>query len=446
MLTPSRGQPPIKTNQSGRSARKSGWLAIGLVAVMFALIAGSAYALLGRQKSATPVLALPQVASPTAQLAIAITETSDIQAAVQATLLAIAPPTPVPTQLPTQTEIPIQLPTQTEIPIDLPTEIPEPAPAIPVIGGADKIALLNANDIWIANMDGSELTQLTDDGAEKSSLQWSPDGQAVHYILGKCVNSVDINSLRIDNLACFESADFLESFEISPDGQRVAISLNRELFILPYDLEKLSQAKYRRDLQAMADCAILAPYSHNDKVIAVKSARWSRDGKQIAVVRKGVDNGQQVDMVHLLDIAGCPAPIDRLDEFPATRFKMKDYAISPIIETLAWDGRYLFALNSFKRNGGFGDLWIYSTELHRAYQTAPIDEGCCYRDPTWSPDGSHLLFVFQDMSKTPENVIRLYNIPYASLGTGMRYAPLTLPADFFTDPHAKPMPAFRPAP
>jgi len=77
---------------------------------------------------------------------------------------------------------------------------------------------------------------------------------------------------------------------------------------------------------------------------------------------------------------------------------------------------YLFALNSFKRNDGFGDLWIYSTELHRAYQTAPIEEGCCYRDPAWSPDGSHLLIVFQDMSKTPENVIRLYYIPYASSG------------------------------
>jgi len=418
---------------------------------MFALIAGAAYALLGRQKSATPALALPEVASPSVQFAIAIPETSDfqaateVQAAVQATLLAIASPTPAPTQLPTQTEIPTQLPTLTEIPTDLPTETSVPVTAIPVIGGADKIALLNDNDIWIANLDGSELTRLTEDGAEKSSLQWSPDGQAVHYILGKCINSVDIQTLRIENLACFESADFLEAFEISPDGQRLAISLNRELFILPYNLEQLSQAKYRKDLQSLADCEILAPYSHNDKVIAVKSVRWSRDGKQIAVVRKGVDNGQQVDLVHLLDIAQCATPVDRLDEFPATRFKMKDYAVSPVIENLAWDGVYLFALNSFKRNDGFGDLWIYSTELHRAYQTAPIDEGCCYRDPVWSPDGSHLLFVFQDMSKTPENVIRLYYIPYASLGTGMKYAPLPLPADFFTDPHAKPMPALRPA-
>ncbi len=445
LLTPSRGFPPVKPPPTNQPPRKASWLVIGLVAIGIVLIAVTGYAILGRRGNAAPALALDAPTSPTTQLEIAITETSDIQTAVQATLLAMASPTPVPSQLPTQTKIPTQLPKQTVGPTDLPTETPLPTLAIPVIGGADKIALLKDNDIWIANLDGSELTQLTDDGAAKSSLQWSPDGQAVHYILGKCINSVDINTLRIDNLACFESADFLEAFEISPDGERVAISLNRELFILPYDPESISQAKYRRDLQAMADCEILAPYSHNDKVIAVKSARWSRDGEQLAVVRKGVDNGQQVDLVHLLDIAQCAAPIHRLDEFPATRFKMKDYAVSPIIENLAWDGTYLFALNSFKRNDGFGDLWIYSTELHRAYQSAPIDEGCCYRDPAFSPDGSHLLFVFQDMSKTPENVIKLYYVPYASLGTGMAYAPLALPEDFFTDPRAKPMPVLRPA-
>lgn len=444
LITPSQGQAPVNAAQSSQPPRKWSWLAVAVGIIVFILAAGTAFAIFGRPKSATPALAIPQVTSPTTQVIVAAAETIDVQAAVQATLLALASPTPLPTRLPTRTEVPTRPPTQTEAPTELPTETPSPAPAIPVVGGADKIALIKDNDIWITNLDGSELTRLTEDGAEKSSLQWSPDGQAVHYILGKCIHSVDIHTLRIDNLACFESADFLEAFQISPDGQHLAISLNRELFVLPYDQEKLSQARYRKDLQAMADCEILAPYSHNDKVIAVKSARWSRDGKQLAIVRKGVDNGQQVDLVHLLDIAECTASIHRLDEFPATRFKMKDYAVSPIIENLAWDGVYLFALNSFKRNDGFGDLWIYSTELHRAYQTAPIDEGCCYRDPVWSPDGSHLLFVFQDMSKTPENVIRLYYIAYASLGTGMKYAPLPLPADFFTDPRAKPMPVLRP--
>jgi dipeptidyl aminopeptidase/acylaminoacyl peptidase len=441
LLTPSRGLPPVNPPPAMQPRRRTSWLVIGGVAIGIVLLAVIGYAVLGRRSSATPALALDAPASPTTQPVAALQPTP----LPPSPTVAVIEPTIPPVVSPTTQPVPTQTPAPTELPTELPTGTPPPDLAIPVVGGADKIALLNDNDIWITNLDGSELTQLTNDGAEKSSLQWSPDGQAVHYILGKCINSVDINTLRIDNLACFESADFLEAFEISPDGQRVAISLNRELFVLPYDREKLSQAKYRRDLQAMADCEILAPYSHNDKIIAVKSVRWSRDGQQIAVVRKGVDNGQQVDLVHLLDIAECAAPIHRLDEFPATRFKMKDYAVSPIIENLAWDGTYLFTLNSFKRNDGFGDLWIYSTELHRAYQAAPIDEGCCYRDAAFSPDGSHLLFVFQDMSKTPENVIKLYYVAYASLGTGMKYAPLPLPEDFFSDPRARPMPVLRPA-
>ena len=37
-------------------------------------------------------------------------------------------------------------------------------------------------------------------------MSWSPDGQAVIYILGKCVQTVDIRSTRVDNIACFEAA------------------------------------------------------------------------------------------------------------------------------------------------------------------------------------------------------------------------------------------------
>ncbi len=270
MKPPPPNQPP----------RKASWLVIGVVAIGIVLIAVTGYAILGRRGNAVPGPGAGTSrfthrsgcrAGP-ANLPACLTACGHVS-----TFRSPHSHRQLPWRSPRKPRLQLSIPDATT-PTDLPTETPLPTLAIPVIGGADKIALLKDNDIWIANLDGSELTQLTDDGAEKSSLQWSPDGQAVHYILGKCINSVDINTLRIDNLACFESADFLEAFEISPDGERVAISLNRELFILPYDLESISQAKYRRDLQAMADCEILAPYSHNDKVIAVKSVRWSRDG------------------------------------------------------------------------------------------------------------------------------------------------------------------------
>ena len=410
------------------------------------LVAAGGLFLFARQASipaATPPSATP---SPPATQSAASTPVALLLSSATPLNEATATATPL---IPT-TSVPLSAATATPVSVATVSEATAtaadtPLPLAPIIGGADQIAFLNADDIWISNLDGSQLVQLTFDHAKKTNLSWSPDGQAVIYILGKCVQAVDIQSTRVENLACFEAADFLEAFEISPDGQRVAISLNRELYIVPYDRQKLSQARFRNDLQAMAGCPALAPYTHNDKNIAVKSARWSRDEQRLAITRLGVDAGRQVDLIHLLDIANCTPPFARLDEFPATRFKMKEYAVSPFIQNFTWDGDFLFALTSYKRNDGFGDLWIYSTDLHRGFQANPIEGACCYRDPQFSPDGSHLLFVFQDMRLTPQNVIRLYYIPYGTIGTGLVYAPLSLPEDFFADPRAKLLPVLRPA-
>jgi Tol biopolymer transport system component len=63
----------------------------------------------------------------------------------------------------------------------------------PVLGGADKIAYLDANDIWVANLDGSGLIRLTHDGQVKNNLQWSPDGQAVTFISAdKCFDRLPL--------------------------------------------------------------------------------------------------------------------------------------------------------------------------------------------------------------------------------------------------------------
>lgn len=100
---------------------------------------------------------------------------------------------------------------------------------IPIIAGADKIAFLNANDIWLMNINGSGLKQLTKDGSGKSNLQWTNDGAAINYIVGKCIMSVDIKTGNINDLAYFEAADQLNDFETSPNNQEVAIIFNNKL-------------------------------------------------------------------------------------------------------------------------------------------------------------------------------------------------------------------------
>ena len=133
-------------------------------------------------------------------------------------------------------------------------------------------------------------------------------------------------------------------------------------------------------------------------MVRVKQAYWSEDGRRLAILRQGFEDNEEVELIHLLDISRCISPLPRLDEFPATRIEMEYYAQTPVLQDFAWDGKDLFALTDFRRNDGFGDLWIYSNQLHTGFKANPIGGKCCYRDPVFSPDGNYLAFVFQDAS------------------------------------------------
>ena len=348
------------------------------------------------------------------------------------------PPVPTPSST-TKADTPTS-PIRTETPgaVELQT-----TPFVPIRGDADKIAFIDGNEIWMANLDGSGLTQLTNDSSPKSNPRWSHEVDELIYLSGLCVKIIDIRTMHISTLACFEDADRLDAFEISPDGGQVAISLDRLLFVIPYDKARLRPAKSGADLGALAICEYLGPYKHRQSVVTVSYIKWSADGDRLAFVRQGFDSDRQVDLIHILDISTCTYPLRRLDEFPATRFKMEDYEKSPVIQNFGWDGNDLFALTSYRRNDGFGDLWIYNTSMHRGFLANPIQGKCCYRDPVFSPDGKYLTFVFQDAAGGP---VSLYYIPYEVIDTSLVYPPIPLPADTFTDLRPKPQPNLRLAP
>lgn len=320
--------------------------------------------------------------------------------------------------------------------------------SVPVIGGADKIAFVTANDIWVMNVDGSQLVQLTNDRAEKINLRWTPDGNSIVYISGKCFKIVDANTGRVDDINCFVSAKSLTAFEISPDGKLVAIVIDFQLYIVPYDLTPLRQVRSRNDLIPMAPCKDVTPLNK----LIYQAVRWSTDGTKMAVTFKGVDNNRRIDLIRVMDVSKCNPDPPRVDEFPASRFTMSGYNANPLIPDFSWNGNLLFALNSYERNGGFGDLYVYNTDLHKLQNTAtgkdainPLDGVCCYRNPTWSPDGRYLMFVFQDIRQGDKSVIQLYYVPYGNIGTGATFQPINLPDTFFKKSTENPQPALRPA-
>jgi len=331
--------------------------------------------------------------------------------------------------------------TSTFTPTNIPTETPTSEPVFESIGGADKIAFINQNDVWVANLDGSELTQLTKDGAEKKDLGWTPDGEALKYISGKCIYQVQLDSKEIQTIACFNFAIYLKTFDISPNSEKVAISLDNQLYIVPYDRQALSQVKARSALSSMAECPERAPL---EKYVTL-FARWSTQTNNLALITWGIASGLgAVDMVRVIQGDSCDEDPDVTVNFPAPFFVPEEFSISSELETIGWDGYDMFAFTGNIRNNGYGNLYIFNADTLKAVDKLnPIDGGgCCYRDPQWSPDGSHLLFVYQ---KYPggDNKSVFYYLPYGSLGTGIDYSPLPLPP--IDDPKAKPLPVLRPA-
>jgi len=240
-------------------------------------------------------------------------------------------------------------------------------------------------------------------------------------------------------LTCFDQAEYFEAFQISPNGEQIAVSLNRELFIVPLDLEKFSEARDRNHLAAMGGCFY-------DEV-PIRDVRWSNDEKQMAVIFLDVAGSRHIDTIRVMDITKCKSALpDRLDEFPAERFTMSGYnSAHPVIPDFDWDGGNLFLMNTFKRNDGFGYFYTYNTSSHKALALNPAKSTCCYRDARWSPDKSHFIVAFQDIALGAEAKIELYYLLYGTLGTGATYAPITMPEDFFANPKESPQFALRSA-
>lgn len=365
---------------------------------------------------------------------------------------------PAETEAPVSTSTSAPSITETSAPVNNSTEIPvvivdatstdtppaptdTPTPSLPEFGGADKIAFVANNDIWLMNVDGSELAQLTTDGGTKSDLQWLPDGETFVFISGLTVKFYNIKTNVLETLTSFPSASSLNAFRVSHDGKQVIVAMNNEIFVVPFDIDKMKEIHKKSDLLALEACIV--PKGRTKSALVVKEARWATDDKLVAWLYKGPNASDQVSV---LNIQGCnPDTIDIVDTFPDVRFNIPGFQ-SGIMSDFDWDGFSQFVFNTSRRNNGWGDLHIYNWESHKPTLTInPIGKRCCYRDARWSPDGTYILFAFQDEGLAAEAQTLLYYIPYGDIGTGGNLAPLPLPEGLFKNPREAPQPALRPA-
>jgi serine/threonine-protein kinase len=346
--------------------------------------------------------------------------------------------TSAPTDQPTEVPVVIVEPTNTEVP---PTPTETTVPALPALGGADKIAFVANNEIWSMNVDGSELKQLTTDGGAKNDLQWLPDGETLIFLSGLAVKSYNIRTDVVDTLASFPSATSLNLFRVSHSGEQAMISMNNEIFVVPFDLETMKGVSKKSDLLALEPCIV--PEGRTRSALVVKEGRWSSDDKLVAWLFKGPDASDQVSVLNIQDCT--PATIDLIDTFPGTRFNPPGYQ-TRLMPDFDWDGFNQFIFNTSKRNGGWGEMHVYNWETHKPTLTLnPIDKKCCYRDARWSPDGTYLLFAFQDEGLADRAQTLLYYVPFGGIGAGATMNPIPLPDGFFKNPKEAPQAALRPA-
>ena len=306
-------------------------------------------------------------------------------------------------------------------------------PGVP--GGADKIAFLAGNQLYLMDVDGNNVMQVRTDNSAKSQLQWLPDGRLT-YISRNCIYWMDVEARQPQELMCFITNEVLEDFEVSPDGRLMAISIERTLNILPFDPEILQNIDSRFSLLTLRENCFYNQY-------AFREVLWSKSGTQIAahVVDTELVSSDQVFLLNI-DIPNCDTvgPV-RVAKIPGTNINFEGESTKRIT-SYDWDGDHLFLLNDSIRNEGFGNLYVYNSQTREGQKINPINGECCYRDARWSPDKTHIFFVFQHFGETE---IEFYYIPYDELGNGNTWTPIPNLDTLFPTPRERPQPVLRPA-
>jgi len=366
------------------------------------------------------------------------------------------PATETPLTAPPVTDVPVAPPSTeetsgpgvtTEPPQEtpVPTETSPAVPARPVLGGADLIAFVANSEIWLMNVDGSELRQVTSDGATKNDLQWMKDGETLLFLSGKTIKYYNVNTDVVDTLTSFPSSITLDGFQLSHDNSMVMVAMSSEIFVVPFDFEQFKTFKLRSDFFAMGDDACILPVAGTKAALAVQEVRWSFDDKLVAWKYKGVGGNTTAfaEQVSVFDVTACDEEkIDLKDNFPGSRFNPVGYQ-SREIPDFDWDGRDLFFFNTSRRNDGWGEFYIYNWVTHRPTLLYPKNS-CCYRDARFSPDGTYLIFTFQSIEIGPGAPTEMYYVAVGELETGANFQPFDFGPDFFKNPKEGTQAALRP--
>lgn len=220
-------------------------------------------------------------------------------------------------------------------------------------------------DIYVCDADGKGVMQLTKDAKMCLSPNWQDGENAFMYtswLTGvPAVYKVDLNTGKRNMICGFPGMN--AGAVLSPDKRWMAVVLSRsgsvDLYLMDVATKKLRRMTRSKDVNE-------------------SSPTWSPDGRKIAFV----DDRERVPQIRIMDVND-----DR---------GVSVTAISSIRESTApeWgkNGQIVFS----GRKSHMNRYQIFVLDASRGvvsgdYKLVSPDDGADYEDPSWAPDGRHIV-------------------------------------------------------
>ncbi|NDJ52665.1 MAG: protein kinase [Chloroflexi bacterium] len=264
------------------------------------------------------------------------------------------------------------LPTRALTPSGNPTATlgPDSGALLPPPSGGDRLAFVSDRtgnfDLYLIDIDGSNLRQLTSNERDDLSPSWAPDGDRIVYSAQTSATTRDIALLRVDGQVIDQlTSDAGQNIDPdwSPDGQWIAFASDRdgsdyEIYLMRSDGSELTQLT-------------------NNSLDDFKP-RWSPDSQRISYHTEESDGQSNV---YILERAG-GAPLQLTNNSDQDRWP----EWSPQGFTLVYVSSHQLLL---------GDNALFLVDVNQGegaraqlLQTVGSDE-----DPAWSGSGSEIAFA-----------------------------------------------------